>query len=301
MQKGALRFIDEWVDYYLAIVFEKIYVYDNSDDFELERWYNDDEDDDIVGNRKDHIQVKHFPGQAKQIPAYEDCSRSIRERREHSWVAYYDLDEFLVIRDTRKYPNVMDYLNTVPDNVGAIAVNWQMFYFNNQMKYEPKPVTLRFPGHETKLYPHVKSIVRAEAAFTFLDPHHVRYEDAKTRQSSRYRSRYRQSQLQSSRIKGSGGQRRYVTVDTAGNIVDGPFNERKPNDVLTLFHYNTKSLEEFKERCQRGRADIASFTHEWCNMTDEEIVSRYPNQTINDDSAWKILKERVPERYSKYE
>ena len=34
IQKWGLRYIDEWVDYHLAIGFETIFIYDNSEDFE---------------------------------------------------------------------------------------------------------------------------------------------------------------------------------------------------------------------------------------------------------------------------
>ncbi len=34
IQKWGLRYIDEWVDYHLAIGFQTIFIYDNSDDFE---------------------------------------------------------------------------------------------------------------------------------------------------------------------------------------------------------------------------------------------------------------------------
>lgn len=34
IQKLGLRYIDEWVDYHLAIGFQTIFIYDNSDDFE---------------------------------------------------------------------------------------------------------------------------------------------------------------------------------------------------------------------------------------------------------------------------
>lgn len=264
IQKGGLRYIDEWVDYHIALGFHKIYIYDNSDDFELKIWHERREDN--------HVEVNHFPGVAKQSAAYTKCGGSIRAKKSHSWIAFFDLDEFLVIRDIQKYPHIMDLLNTVPVDVGGLAVNWKQFLFNRQAKYEPKPVTLRFPGHEPGTNIHIKTMVRTHVYKGSPNPHYVNYSNSS-----------------------------FVTKDSSGNIVKGPFNEAGPSDVVVLFHYYSKSLEEFKERCSRGRADQPKpFSNQgiYCK-SDEDILSAFSNETIFDDSAWKLLKERVP-KYSKF-
>ena len=35
IQKQGLKYVDEWVDYHMGIGFTTIYLYDNSEDFEL--------------------------------------------------------------------------------------------------------------------------------------------------------------------------------------------------------------------------------------------------------------------------
>eukprot|EP00980_Cylindrotheca_fusiformis_P009281 scaffold2032_cov122-Cylindrotheca_fusiformis.AAC.3 len=273
VQKGALRYIDEWVDYNLAIGFDKLYIYDNSDDFETEEWYYSNT---IIPNLQDRVEIQHFPGVKIQIEAYSACIERLQRERKHSWIAFLDLDEFLVIRDTKKYPYVMDLLDDLPDHVGGLAMNWVMFQMNNQTHYEPKPVTLRFQHRKEKATNrHVKTIARTEHLWK-AHPHHAWY-------------------------KLFSGVR---SVDTSGHTVWGPFNDRMTDDVVAVYHFHTKSLEEYKERCKRGKVNQPQrkWKDEPSCKSDSFILNKINNddQTVSDPAAWEILKERVP-RYAQYE
>ena len=67
IQKKEDAYIDEWVDYHLAIGFEMIYIYDNTDNYDLRN----------RGNKRflDGVRVKHFPGIKKQVLADSDCAK----------------------------------------------------------------------------------------------------------------------------------------------------------------------------------------------------------------------------------
>ena len=269
IQKGAKRYLDEWTDYHLALGFDRIYLYDNSDDFELKEW----------AQNKDRIHVKHYPGIKKQIKAYTECGRWIKYHNMHSWIAFVDTDEFIVIRDTNKFPYIMDFLNTLPLDAGGLAINWEMFGANNQTKYEPKPLLLRFQRHTPEVNQHIKTIARARYFISSPNPHMIH-----TR----------------------GG---HKVIDTSGNAVKGPSNPLKTNDKIVIFHIYIKSLEEYKERCKRGRADttkekaggrLAIFGDPCKPYSDEQFMAKFKPDTIMDDSAWKLLKERVP-KYAKFE
>lgn len=270
IQKGALRYIDEWIDYNVAIGFEKIYIYDNSDDFELQRWHNSTTS--IVQQR---VEIKHFPGLVRQNEAYSLCAKRIQTEKIHAWIAFFDLDEFLVIRNTAKYPRIMDLLDDLPRHIGGLAVNWVMFSLNNQTTYESKPVTLRFQKRiHNATDSRVKTIARAEHIKDIVNPHYVRYKWFSFAKSE----------------------------DTSGNIVKGPWNPLLTNDVVVLHHYRTKSLEEYKERCHRGRADLPEEV--WKSQlpckSDSEVFDMYGrNENVSDDAAWQLLKERVP-RYAHF-
>eukprot|EP00980_Cylindrotheca_fusiformis_P022420 scaffold9289_cov101-Cylindrotheca_fusiformis.AAC.2 len=271
VQKGALRYIDEWVDYNLAIGFDKLYVYDNSDDFELKEWYYNN--NTVIPNLQDRVEIQHFPGSKIQIGAYSACIKRLQKERKHSWIAFLDLDEFLVIRDMKKYPYVMDLLDDLPDHIGGLAINWVMFEMNNQTHYEPKPVTQRFHHRSEKATDrHVKTIAKTEYLWKAY-PHHVRY-------------------------RPFSGMKSY---DTSGHIVKSLYNEWLTDDVVTVHHFHSKSLEEYKERCKRGKVNARQRNWKYSPscQSDSSILNRInkDDQTVSDPAAWEILKERVP-RYA---
>ena len=271
IQKSGLWYIDEWVDYHIALGFQTIFIYDNSDDFEVQEWYSKK-----FSGGTDLVQIVHWPGLAQQLPAYNDCTKFIQTNQTHSWIAFIDLDEFILIEDMNKYPHIMDLLDTVPQDAGGLAINWRMFHWNNQTRYEPKPLSLRFDHYQLNNN-WVKTISRADRIESIPSPHFMIYKDA------------------------------YKAVDTNGDVVVGPFNEKMPMDVLAINHYHYKSLEEYMMRCKRGRATVEAVqtadTYPPCKPENEIVAewnkSRAPSYF--DDRVWKLLKERVPIYKDKYE
>jgi len=278
IQKGGLRYIDEWVDYHLAIGFEKIYIYDNSDDFELKQWYNTKREQQQNSNSTVTVVVKHFPGPVQQQPSIMDCGISIQNARSHSWIAFIDLDEYIVLK---KHKYILDLLHTVDKKkAGGLALNWLLFDFNNHLKYKPLPMTKRFQRAALSADQHVKTIVRTDQLRSHCgNPHGFIYIDEKL-----------------------------TGVDTDGKQLDPQyFNIGGPTDVAVIHHYYSKSIEEFASRCNRGRADIRieeikKEVELYCK-NETEIFNSFTsstNPTAFDDSAWVLLKERVP-HYAKYD
>ena len=285
IQKEGLEYVDEWVDYHMGIGFDTIYLYDNSDNFELQGWYS--ERFFLQNNNKngtERVQIIHWPGVGKagvQLPVYSHCTKEIQKHKKHSWIAFIDLDEFFVIKDTKKYPFITNVLDSIPTKAGGLAVNWQFFGFNNQTKYEAKPLTMRFTRRE-KVNPinaHVKMIARSDALKdVWPTPHEARYKSSLIR-------------------------KKYTTVDTNGETVDGPFNHKVPTDVLVLNHYGHRSVEEFRSRCARGRpttkgGQYDKKTYLACKSEEEVLTEWRKTGDVEsqhfDDSAWRLLKERVP-------
>eukprot|EP00979_Chaetoceros_neogracilis_P008040 scaffold1760_cov181-Chaetoceros_neogracile.AAC.5 len=274
IQKDGVKYLDEWVDYNFAIGFEKIYIYDNSDNFELRKWYEG------RSRNADQIDIKHFPGEARQMESIGDCGKAIHRTRSHSWIAFIDIDEFIVFKESpKKYNNIMDLLDTVSPSAGGLAINWEYFSFNNQTKYEPKPVTKRFQSRGNLTHAFVKTIARtSKFASEGSNPHFVVYKDGAD------------------------------SVDTSGNkLHEEPWhNPKLTADVAVLQHFYTKSIEEFQLRCARGRADIAKqndLTVPLYCMNKTEIMTQHPEakDRVFDDSAWQLLKESLPEVYAKYD
>jgi hypothetical protein len=46
-----------------------------------------------------------------------------------------------------------------------------------------------------------------------------------------------------------------AATDTNGNKVTGPFNPKGDDSIAQLNHYYSRTIEEFKDKCDRGRAD----------------------------------------------
>ena len=277
--KNEEAYIDEWVDYHHALGFDNFYIYDNTDDFEMEQW----------GKLKgDHVEVIHYPGEAKQSPAYRDCSKRLTEgdNGNHTWAAFFDADEFLVMK---KHEHVSDFLEEHCAH-GAIGVNWLEFHSSSWNLYSPAPMTKRFV-YRTDFNPHVhiKSIARLDdirGLNPFEEeqdhhPHSVPLKDG------------------------------FQTHDTNGRKVRGPSNRKGPIDVAVLHHYVTKSAKEFVLKRSRGRADT-----KWTDKSIAENIRkatkdyetalagkdirpwysklRSKKKLTFDDTAWTILKKNVP-------
>ena len=248
-------YIDEWVDYHLAIGFTKIYIYDNSENFDLKKWGNQ--------RFRDNVRVKHFPGKVKQIPAYMDCAK-LAEKNGETWAAFFDIDEFLLLK---KHANINDFLMEYGPYKGALGINWVLVGTSNATKYEPKPVTLRFQQVLPKAYPniHIKPIARVRGLKSFIGlPHNVLYDDKNAK-----------------------------TIDTNGAIIEGPFNRNLTMDIAVLYHYIYKSREEYVSKRERGRPDNDD-KQDYDNLLSSAKNDPLPVGDTFDDSIWQILKNRVP-------
>mmetsp|Transcript_22784 Transcript_22784/g.56291 ORF Transcript_22784/g.56291 Transcript_22784/m.56291 type:complete len:388 (-) Transcript_22784:306-1469(-) len=276
IQKSTLKYFEEWILYNIAIGFEIFYLYDNSDEPEAQNWL-EKQSKQIQGR----VNVTHWPGVKQQVKAYLDCWRKIRYAKSHSWIAFFDVDEFLVIKNLDKFPTIMDLLDSLPSTQYGLAVNWVNFGYNGRMKYEDKPVTMRFqnrPDNGTSVK--IKSLVRAQVSPKMKNPHYIKYKLSKSKSV-------------------------YMSRDSRGNVVQGPMNSKQEVRDVALYHYATKSLEEYKDRCARGdvlrgQADWA--TMPWC-ASDEEIMKNHhmiQDEPVHDDRPWKLLQERAPEYTNRY-
>ncbi|KAG7374291.1 glycosyl transferase family 2 protein [Nitzschia inconspicua] len=283
IQKGGRPYLEEWIDYNKILGFDKIYLYDNSNDFELQNWtYNPDA----------ILDIRHFPGQKKQLPAYRECASRIRREGLHTWVAFLDLDEFLVLKQHNYVFEMIDYViqqqickKEQPIRIGGVAVNWYMFDYNDHITYQPLPLTYRFQRREVNINPHVKTIVNMAHYKKPISPHAFSY---------------------------SGNA---DALDTNGDVLPYPtwFHDHGPTDVAVLHHMNVKSVEEYHQRCARGRADaIDGIKNKKSTMlplycrSPQEILTNFEstaatakeaNQLVMDSTAWDLLVTRMPEKY----
>ncbi len=239
---GEDRYVDEWLQYHRFLGFDHVFLYDNS----LEKTLRD-----LPEKYPGFVEVIHFTGPKRQVEAYNHRLRAAKADKRHRWIAYIDVDEFIVLR---KYANIRQLL-IEHCNSGALALNWLFFGSQGQLTYEPQPVLKRFTRRQRDAHPHVKCIVNV-------------------RDTRRYRVHHPDL-------------KRGTIHDCAGRIISGPSNPEGDHETAAIFHFYTKSQEEFVEKVSRGRAttsrkrdvkeweEVESFANEVTDLTALEFVTRH--------------------------
>ena len=165
-----------------------------------------------------------FPGKNKQLVAYNDFI--VRYDRTYNYVAFLDVDEFLVLK---RHKNVKDFI-TQCGNPAGIGINWQIYGANGLYKRNndyPNSVIKQFTRRQNGVNMHIKSIIQ-------LTPY------TKTRMVLPHNPNK-------------------MLMDTSGVYFKGPYNKNGSSNVAVINHYFLRTFADWKEKCQRGRAD--------CNLT----------------------------------
>jgi Glycosyl transferase family 2 len=259
-------YIQEFVDYHLGLGFDLIYIFDNSPNFDMEQW----------GKAKDcHVRVRHFPGNTKQMPAYAECAKTLEQEGSIDWVAFFDVDEFLIVK---KHKNVIDFLKSYPS--GGVAVNWRSFGTSGNKVYAPIPVTKRFVyrmADENGENQHTKSIIRLRD----LD-----IEGLRTHPGSPHTFAL---------LNGT------KRVDTNGVEVPDALHPNGPVDEVALYHFRLKSQKEYIAKAKRGRSDVFLDENQIAQRAAEnEAFIAAEDSFVFDDTAWQMMKKLVP-KYACYD
>ena len=117
------------------------------------------------------------PGEKPQLRAYRELLRAFRNEVE--WMAYIDIDEY--IWPMGREPRISDFLNSLPPQVGAIALNWATFGSSGQLRYENLPTPERFTWHAQLGNPvnhNIKTVSRTACTVDFTCPHNATIDPA---------------------------------------------------------------------------------------------------------------------------
>jgi len=283
--KNEEAYIDEWVDYHHALGFDKFFIYDNSAKFEMRTW------GERMGN---HVDMKHFPIIENSQPrSYLDCAgRGIVKDRlvenvTYTWVAFFDIDEFLVLR---KHENVHEFLSEHLKS-GSLGISWTiMETTEDDVLYSPIPVTKRFQYH--------RKVLPKERIYKTI-----------VKLSDMYLEFGEEGGVHNFLVKnGKAGAYAAITHDTSGRYWTGFFHPRAGvRDVASLYHFHQKSYKEYVEKRMRGSA----YSNKWFDkklnaslaLFDEALEDVPSNQKMNitrkddlkfDDSVWMAMKWYVP-------
>lgn len=225
--KNEASYLREFILFYRATGANRIYLYDN------------DSSDNLLEVIEPYIKsgyviYRKWPGSTIQTAAYRDAIR--RTKRRTKWLAIVDADEFL-FSPSGSTPEQLRKYESYP----GVGVNWIVFGPDGHDK-RPDGLVIdnykaTFQEKDAVINCHVKSIVQPKRVSTI---HHTHFAEYK---------------------KGC------FAVDTECDPIDNfssflentgkAFTPRNYRNVLRINHYNTKSLEELRRKCDRGYADGA--------------------------------------------
>lgn len=246
--KNESPYLQEWLAYHLVQGVERFRLYNNGSDDNLS---------EALKPFMDVVDVVYFPGACQQIPAYMDATRFMRGKTR--WLAYIDIDEFLVPQNVIVGMGDGTHLGTVSEalterfsDVPAVAPHWKMFGPSGFATRPPGLVIENFvyrPEDNFKENAHVKTIANPECVVGFAGNPHL--------------------------TLGLG------TVDTLKRPIFSPFPEPITHKVLSINHYFTKSVGEWGQKVERGRADV-TFKRKF------EDYLGYTDMSVKDESAAKF-------------
>lgn len=212
--KNEGPYFKEWIEWHRKQGVEKFYIYDNESTDETRQVL-----EPYIASGL--VEYTYFPGQKRQLAAYDDCFE--RHRLDTRWLALIDLDEFIVPVKDKTIPDFLRRFEAFP----VVEINWLVYGSGGAKKKTPGTMMERFkrhsqPGHI--LNRHVKSIVDPRRVFNMIGCH------------------------EAARISGR-------AADSHGCPIRKNFREREPQqDIIRINHYAVRSYEEFVEKQARGRA-----------------------------------------------
>lgn len=254
--KNEAPYIREFIQFYLMMGVDRIYLFDN------------DSDDDIWNKIEDYVQCGkvvyiYYPGKKVQYAAYRYAVRYCKHYTR--WLMLLDADEFLFSPKSHNLSTILRQYEKFP----AVGVNWVLF---GPSGHETKPsgsvienYTETFEDENHIYNRRIKSIVNPKKVESITSPHFCIYK---------------------------GGE---FAVDEEMNMIDGTaayikdygyaFTHQNHRSKLRINHYITKSKEELRTKCQRGYPDGA------VNPNYEISLARFDVPLMKDYQIVEFMKE----------
>lgn len=204
----------EWVEWHRKLGVEKFYIYDNE---------STDNTKEVLAPYIESglVEYTFLPGERKQLFSYDVCLE--KHRLEARWIAFIDLDEFIVPIKDKAIPDFLKRFEDFP----VVEINWLVYGSSGIKEKKEGNVIERFRKHslpDHRFNRLVKSIVNPRRVFTMTGCH------------------------EAARISGK-------AADSHGVPIRTNFRDREPqHDVIRINHYAVRSYEEFVEKQARGRA-----------------------------------------------
>lgn len=209
-------YLPEWIEYHLKIGVTQFYIYDHGSRVPITTLLKKYIDMGVVTPQT-------IEGVGIQTKAHALCLEKFGSQCQ--WMAFIDADEFLVPKTITG--NLPDFLKDYED-YGGLGVNWLLFGSNGHIDKQTGQIH-NYNKRTLKSNPvngHIKSIIQPRFVKSpGADPHHFYF------------------------IKGK------FCVNENFEVTRGPIVKHVSNKIQ-LNHYNLRSLEEYREKMKRGRADV---------------------------------------------
>jgi hypothetical protein len=214
--KNEGPYIREWIDYHIQIGVSRFYIYDNESREPLSELLSD-------YIRNGTVRMEQIKGVKKQLVAYQHCLDNYGS--ECQWIAFIDVDEYIV---PKTCTSIVDFLSAYKPYAG-LGVNWLVFGSNGMLTPPSSGTQLenytRRALRTNPINTHIKSIVQ---------PRYVRHVSTDPHRFVFQRGKY--------------------CVNENFEPIYGPLN-KNCTAKIQLNHYFLRSLEEFKQKMAKGRAD----------------------------------------------
>ncbi len=221
--KNEELYLKEWVEYHIKLGFDDIHIYQNNWRFNGKLNYDNVFLHEYDGNSYGYNPPSSDPIWVKNIQArcYSDFAKKYTDV--YNWVAYFDVDEFLVLK---KHNNVKEFI-TEYDEFNCLVINWAMFgdsgikefNINNTSVLERFVMRKNEPHFQFKSICKLKSSYKHEIHLPFEHNNGLEY-----------------------------------WVDPNFNNGKGHINNHANFEVAQLNHYFTKTFPEFINKIERGNA-----------------------------------------------
>lgn len=239
--RNEANWLAEWVEYHLIVGVDHFLLYDHGS---IDDWQS------VLSPyiREGIVEVIPWSHESSFIQlaqprAYMDGIRRLTERS--TWVAFMDIDEFLVPKGEESLPSILSGL----EEFGGVLVNWRIFGTGGVEQLLPGELLIeqltrcaRLNGAKSRV---VKSIVRPGRVAGIHSAHYCRYH------------------------KG------YFAVDTEGQMVEQGRYRRVARDRLIMNHYivRTKNWAYGEKLKRRWRPRMSVWYL-------DKVGSRYADLTI---------------------
>ena len=311
-------YLNEFINYHLALGFHTIYLYDNSDTFDLQYLESETMDKDDTATTSSttatnegrtasffncsssssppsssqrqqsrRVHVVHFPGKQKQMRSYTNCLKQYGKPLNYTYAAFFDIDELLILK---KHNTLNDFLSHyLPPPLSSSLSSFS----SSEESNIPGAIGINWvlygahsqdPNQQYEPYPMSKRFQyrigfnKLYKSIVLIDA--VKLKPAPTPHSSLLKDGY-------------------FIKDLNGHGIENQFKNPMGNtttDIAAIYHYKYKSYSEYYNKLQRGRADLVAKNFNNMNRNEQQkMLQAIPNSTIYDTSGWDTVKRFLPE------